>query len=151
MVDSCWVILTNNSVFTVSILGKIGLIINSMGLCKKDIAPLLTHWSYVFLALIYRNYIIIYIQWGPYRWLLDKNFHTLFSIPSHSFQFPMFPLHQLWCSQWKQEPLGLISREIVTIKVIGAHQGPISITVYHHNPNIVRTIHSYIRNDDPSW
>ena len=25
-----------------------------MGLCKKDITPLLTHWSYVFLALTHR-------------------------------------------------------------------------------------------------
>ena len=27
---------------------------NSMGLCKKDVTPLLTHWSYVFLALTHR-------------------------------------------------------------------------------------------------
>ena len=27
----------------------------SMGLCKKDITPLLTHWSYVFLALTHRS------------------------------------------------------------------------------------------------
>ena len=26
----------------------------SMGLCKKDVTPLLTHWSYVFLALTHR-------------------------------------------------------------------------------------------------
>ena len=29
----------------------------SMGECKKDVTPLLTHWSYVFLALTYRSYI----------------------------------------------------------------------------------------------
>ena len=27
----------------------------SLGYCKKDITPLLTHWSYVFLALTQRN------------------------------------------------------------------------------------------------
>ena len=27
----------------------------SMGWCKKDITPLLTHWSYIFLALTHRN------------------------------------------------------------------------------------------------
>ena len=27
---------------------------NSMGECKKDVTPLLTHWSYVFLALNHR-------------------------------------------------------------------------------------------------
>ena len=27
----------------------------SMGECKKDVTPLLTHWSYIFLALTHRN------------------------------------------------------------------------------------------------
>ena len=31
-----------------------GSIDNTMGYCKKDITPLLTHWSYVFLALTHR-------------------------------------------------------------------------------------------------
>ena len=30
----------------------------SMGSCKKDLTPLLTHWSYVFLALIHRFYFL---------------------------------------------------------------------------------------------
>ena len=29
--------------------------IRSMGSCKKDVTPLLTHWSYVFLALTHRD------------------------------------------------------------------------------------------------
>ena len=33
--------------------GDMGVMI-SMGLCKKDVTPLLTHWSYVFLALTHR-------------------------------------------------------------------------------------------------
>ena len=31
----------------------------SMGLCKKDVIPLLTHWSYVFLALTHQYAVII--------------------------------------------------------------------------------------------
>ena len=34
----------------------------SMGLCKKDITPLLTRWSYVFLALIHHHHHLI--TWG---------------------------------------------------------------------------------------
>ena len=29
--------------------------IKSMGLCKKDVTPLLAHWSYIFLALIHQD------------------------------------------------------------------------------------------------
>ena len=34
-----------------------------MGWCNKDITPLLTHWSYVFLALTYR-YVDAYLTCG---------------------------------------------------------------------------------------
>ena len=41
----------------------------SMGLCKKDITPVLTHWSYVFLALTHRSvnweYILQFNYMGP--------------------------------------------------------------------------------------
>ena len=33
----------------------------SMGLCKKDVTPLLTHWSYVYLALTHWYVFVIYI------------------------------------------------------------------------------------------
>ena len=29
--------------------------ITPMGLCKKDVTPLLTHWGYIFLALTHRH------------------------------------------------------------------------------------------------
>ena len=32
---------------------------NSMGWCKKDVTPLLTQWSYIFLALTHRSYAFI--------------------------------------------------------------------------------------------
>ena len=34
-----------------------------MGLCKKDVTPLLTHWSYIFLPLTHRNTIDIVGNW----------------------------------------------------------------------------------------
>ena len=30
-----------------------------MGKCKKDVTPLLTHWSYVFLALTHRYVLLV--------------------------------------------------------------------------------------------
>ena len=41
----------------------------SMGLCKKDITPLLTHWSYVFLAITHRND-ILHIAQVSMHWFL---------------------------------------------------------------------------------
>ena len=36
-----------------------------MGLCKKDVTPLLTHWSYIFLALTYWYDNTLYLDvWG---------------------------------------------------------------------------------------
>ena len=35
-----------------------------MGLCKKDVTPLLTHWSYVFLARTHRN-VVYAASFGP--------------------------------------------------------------------------------------
>ena len=42
--------------------------VKSMGWCKKDVAPLLTHWSYVLLALTHRNDVsagsaVLFDQW----------------------------------------------------------------------------------------
>ena len=37
-------------------------VVISMGLCKKDVTPLLTHWSYIFLALTHR-YGVTRPQW----------------------------------------------------------------------------------------
>ena len=31
------------------------ILVKSMGWCKKDVTPLLTHWSYIFIALTHRN------------------------------------------------------------------------------------------------
>ena len=31
----------------------------SMGLCKKDVTPLLSHWSYVFLSLTHRYEVVV--------------------------------------------------------------------------------------------
>ena len=30
----------------------------SMGSCKKDVTPLLMHWSYIFLALVHQNVVV---------------------------------------------------------------------------------------------
>ena len=35
-----------------------------MGWCKKNVTPLLTHWSYVFLALIISDYWLRYLFWN---------------------------------------------------------------------------------------
>ena len=43
----------------------------SMGECKKDVTPLLTHWSYFFLALTYRNVGLIHI------WYLNSGHHCV--------------------------------------------------------------------------
>ena len=44
----------------------------SMGQCKKDVTPLLTHWSYIFLALTHRY--VVQIQ--PMRsWCVTHHFH----------------------------------------------------------------------------
>ena len=44
----------------------------SMGWCKKDVTPLLTHWSYIFLALTHRY--VVQIQ--PMRsWCVTHHFH----------------------------------------------------------------------------
>ena len=34
-----------------------------MGTCKKDVTPLLTHWSYIFLALIHRFFLLPLPYW----------------------------------------------------------------------------------------
>ena len=60
----------------------------SMGLCKKDITPLLTHWSYVFLALIPRYHKHQYTTPGLSR-------------PSHvngSESIPCITNYTSWCT-----------------------------------------------------
>ena len=42
--------------YTYSTSDKCRIEIKSMGKCKKDVTPLLTHWSYVFLTLTHRNH-----------------------------------------------------------------------------------------------
>ena len=51
-----------------------------MGECKKDVNPLLMHWSYVFLALTHRHdVVIIMISYESYIgvWYKDHNINGL--------------------------------------------------------------------------
>ena len=71
---------------------KFPLHIISMGYCKKDITPLLTHWSYVFLALTHWFVVLQFWQImlktiiqlsssGPrqmHHWIVTVGFHTSF-------------------------------------------------------------------------
>ena len=58
----------NNSVFFDTII--------SMGKCKEDVTPLLTHWSYVFLALTHRYSVawsicnVYFWRWSPKRFVM---------------------------------------------------------------------------------
>ena len=43
--------------------------VESMGECKKDVTPLLTHWSYVFLPLTHRNVVNgLYCCFSTWEW-----------------------------------------------------------------------------------
>ena len=78
----------------------------SMGLCNKDVTPLLTHWTYVFLALTHR------LMW-PTSWLVwwcyqaRPQFHrvvaeswaTRHTQPTH----PMHCGSSLLCKCWKKK------------------------------------------------
>ena len=48
-------------VFEVFIARIVGNIMRPTGKCKKDVTPLLTHWSYVFLALTHQ-YFLVFLQ-----------------------------------------------------------------------------------------
>ena len=45
-----------------------------MGLCKKDVTPLLKHWSYVSLAL---THLYIVYKLNSYKYLLGQKLHKI--------------------------------------------------------------------------
>ena len=51
-------------------------IYKSMGYHKKDVTPLLTHWSYVFFALTHRNGFISFVLWWSEYWPVVEFYHV---------------------------------------------------------------------------
>ena len=70
-----------------------------MGLCKKDITPLLIHWSYVFLALTHWNMICFTIptQFGfQTMWIQSQFIHSQISVYEKSLIEQVKPWFTWW-------------------------------------------------------
>ena len=67
----------------------------SMGWCNKDITPLLTHWSYVFLALTHRDDIPLKSRFSGHQNISTLYFHI------HAWRQNVKTCMWFWCGFWQ--------------------------------------------------
>ena len=73
-----------------------------MGPCKKDVAPLLTHWSYIFLALSHQYGLITHQQINPSLYGVHSSMYILMALQ----KTVATPLLMHWSYQsWAKPPI----------------------------------------------
>ena len=88
--------------FNINVWGKI-----SMGYCYKDVTPLLTHWSYVSLALIHRNGLFIY----NHRLPRDEYFYSI--VLETKTWIVQIDLPNVFTDQWQMVTLSISFKIII--------------------------------------